>query len=120
MGFKDSLSGSLMYLEVSNEGNKSLETEIDGIIALNLLCTSRIGTNCTISRDATRPVVLSSLSPLSASNTCQEMVIESSQVALQTADFYLRFLNEVKLQDFFDIKSLKSRSNVTLQAGSRK
>lgn len=41
-------------------------------LSYDLLCTSRRGTNCTISRTATRPVVDSSLSPLSASSICEK------------------------------------------------
>lgn len=39
-----------------------------------LPCTSLIGTNCTISLVAIRPVELSSLRPLSASSTCQAIL----------------------------------------------
>jgi hypothetical protein len=42
----------------------------------DLLCTSLNGTNWTISREATRPVELSSLSPLSASRICITMGVE--------------------------------------------
>lgn len=44
--------------------NRGIQIKLNEI---DLLCTSRNGTNWTISRDATRPVVLSSRSPLSAS-----------------------------------------------------
>lgn len=47
-----------------------------------LPCTSLNGTNWTMSRVATRPVVLSSLSPLSASKTCQTLKLKETRSLL--------------------------------------
>ena len=41
------------------------------VLCMNSLCTSRMGTNCTMSRVATRPALLSNRFPLSASRICQ-------------------------------------------------
>lgn len=49
----------------------------------DLLCTSRNGTNWTISREATRPVEFSSLSPLSASKIYTEVEDEVINYAEQ-------------------------------------
>lgn len=64
------LGKALEDVWLSFSASRSLFTE--KFIMCDLLCTSRRGTNCTMSRTATRPVVDSSLSPLSASNICEK------------------------------------------------
>ena len=52
-----------------------LPSQID-LLDIHLLCTSRNGINWTISREATRPVELSSLSPLSASKIWEAIELQ--------------------------------------------
>ena len=62
-------------MQVKKEKNIEASIPIDWV-DIHLLCTSLNGINWTISREATRPVELSSLSPLSASKIWEAIELQ--------------------------------------------
>lgn len=69
------ISCMLKIKKIKFKKSLKLPSQID-LLDIHLPCTSRNGINWTISREATRPVELSSLSPLSASKIWEAIELQ--------------------------------------------